>query len=97
MIPLSLLDYEDQGRSTIAAKAMLRLPAGEMVDAWGANKLSGPADDAADGRLAANIASAESIKLRGTPTFIWREADGKEGRSDGMPGNLDALMASLGK
>lgn len=97
VIPLSVLDYEDQGRSTIAAKAMLSLPPADMVAAWSANKLVGPADPAADGRLATNMASAEAIKLRGTPTFIWRGADGKEGRADGLPGNLDALMASLGK
>ncbi len=34
VIPLSVLDYEDQGRSTVAALAMLSLPAGDMVAAW---------------------------------------------------------------
>ncbi len=96
VIPLSVLDYEDQGRSTVAAKAMLSLPADRMVAAWGSNGLNGPADPAADQRLAANMATAQAIGLRGTPTFVWRRADGAEGRSDGMPDNIDALVASLG-
>lgn len=97
VIPVSVLDYEDQGRSTLAAKAMLSLPPNAMVAAWGANKLNGPADPAADARLATNMQSAEAIGLRGTPTFVWRGADGKEGRADGLPDNLGALIASLGR
>lgn len=97
VVPLSVLDYEDQGRSTLAAKAMLSLPAGEMVAAWGANKLTGPADPAAGVRLATNMASAEAIGLRGTPTFLWRTADGKEGRADGLPDNLEAIITAMGK
>ena len=96
VIPLSVLDYEDQGRSTVAAKAMLSLPTNRMVAAWGSNWLNGPVDPAADHRLAANLATAQAIGLRGTPTFVWRRADGTEGRSDGMPDNIDALVASLG-
>ena len=96
VIPLSVLDYEDQGRSTVAAKAMLSLPADRMVAAWGSNGLDGPADPAADRRLAVNMATAQAIGLRGTPTFLWRRADGTEGRADGMPANIDALIASLG-
>jgi len=95
VIPLSVLDYEDQGRSTIAAKAMLSFPPADMVEAWSTNKLTGRADPAASGRLAANMTSAASIGLRGTPTFIWRGTDGKEGRADGLPGNLDALIAAV--
>ena len=96
VIPLSVLDYEDQGRSTLAAKAMLSLPADRMVAAWGSNGLDGPVDPAADQRLAANMATAQAIGLRGTPTFVWRRHDGTEGRSDGIPDNIDALIASLG-
>ena len=97
VVPVSVLDYEDQGRSTLAAKAMLSLPSEAMVAAWAANKLNGPSDPTADARLATNMLSAESIGLRGTPTFVWRGADGKEGRADGLPDNLEALIASLGK
>lgn len=77
VIPLSVLDYEDQGRSTIAAKSMLSFAPADMVDAWSSNKLTGQADSAANDPLAVNMRSAASIGLRGTPTFIWRGADGE--------------------
>jgi thiol:disulfide interchange protein DsbG len=96
VIPISVLDYEDQGRSTTAAKAMLGMAPNAMVEAWRQNKMNGPAEPAADARLAANMAAAAAIGLRGTPTFLWRRADGTEGRSDGLPDQLDALIASLG-
>ena len=96
VIPLSLLDHEDQGRSTSAAKAMLSLSPEAMVEAWASNKLAGSADPAADARLTSNMAAADAISLRGTPTFVWRRADGSEGRSDGLPDRLDILIASLG-
>jgi len=91
-----VLDHEDQGRSTVAAKAMLSLPPDQMVAAWEASKLTGPADQGADSRLASNMAVAEAIALRGTPTFVWRRADGSEGRSDGLPDNLETIIASMG-
>ena len=96
VIPLSVLDHEDQGRSTVAAKAMLSLPPDQMVAAWEASKLTGPADQAAEKRLASNMTVAEAIGLRGTPTFVWRRADGSEGRSDGLPDNLETIIVSMG-
>ena len=38
--------------------------------------------------------AAAAIALRGTPTLIWRKADGTEGRVDGMPTNIEAVLAS---
>ena len=96
VVPLSVLDPEDQGRSTLAAKAMLSLPPDQMIAAWEASKLTGPADPAAGTRLASNMAAAEAIGLRGTPTFVWRRADGSEGRFDGLPDNLATIIASMG-
>jgi len=96
VVPLSVLDPEDQGRSTLAAKAMLSLPPDQMIASWEASKLSGPADPAAGTRLASNMAAAEAIGLRGTPTFVWRRADGSEGRFDGLPDNLETIIASMG-
>ena len=96
VVPLSVLDPEDQGRSTLAAKAMLSLPPDQMIASWEASKLSGPADTAAGTRLASNMAAAEAIGLRGTPTFVWRRADGSEGRFDGLPDNLATIIASMG-
>lgn len=97
VVPISVLDYEDHGRSTIAAKAMLSLPPSEMVYAWTSNKLTDAAGPTSAANLAANMRAAEAIGLRGTPTFLWKTASGKEGRADGLPGNLEAVIAALGK
>lgn len=96
VIPLAVLDHEDQGRSTTAAKAMLSQLPEAMVAAWGSNRLDGPPGADAGERLAANMRAAENIGLRGTPTFVWRKRDGSEGRADGIPGDIDALVASVG-
>lgn len=96
VVPISVLDHEDGGRSTMLAKSMLSLPQDAMVAAWGGNKLTNIAEPAADARLSANLAAASAIGLRGTPTILWRKVDGTEGRAEGLPGNLDALVASMG-
>jgi len=75
---------------------MLSLPPDQMIAAWEARELTGPADKAADARLASNLAVAEAIGLRGTPTFVWRRADGSEGRSDGLPDKLETIIAAMG-
>ena len=67
-----------------------------MVAAWREGKFGGPAGPQADARLAQNITAANAIGLRGTPTFVWRKADGTEGRADGLPKDLAALVASIG-
>ena len=97
VIPVSVLDPEDQGRSTVAAKAMLSLSQEAMVPAWSDNKLGGQAEPVADQRLSNNMAAVAAIGLRGTPTFIWRKPDGTEGRADGLPNDMDALIASVGR
>lgn len=97
VIPLSVLDYEDQGRSTPAAKIMVSEPQGRMVADWVAGSLTGmPAADAG-ALLGRNMAIAGALHLRGTPTFIWRAADGSVGRADGIPPDLNAVIASIGK
>jgi len=98
VIPLSVLDYEDQGRSTIAAKALLSLPAEQMVAAWRDQQTTPlpPAAPDAAARLGRNMAAAEALKLQGTPTLVWRKADGTDGLAVGLPDNLDALIASIG-
>jgi len=57
------------------------------------NEASSP--EAAE-RLRANMAIAQAIGLKGTPTFIWRKPDGTEGRIDGIPVSMDALISSVG-
>jgi thiol:disulfide interchange protein DsbG len=97
VIPLSVLDYEDQGRSTVAAKGLLSMPSGQMVEAW-RNQMTtslptvGPE---ASVQLAKNMAAAEALRLRGTPTFVWEKADGSAGRADGIPNDMDVLIASI--
>jgi len=96
VIPVSVLDPEDGGQSTRSALALLSRPAGELVSAWQAGNVTGtPSPDAPD-RLRANLAIAEAIHLQGTPTFIWRKPDGTEGRLDGIPTNVEELVASVG-
>lgn len=97
VIPVSVLDHEDQGRSTIAAKAMLSLSQEAMVTAWSDNKLGEQALPVADQHLADNMAAVAAIRLRGTPTLVWRKVDGTEARADGLPNDVDALIASIGK
>ena len=97
VIPVSVLDHEDQGRSTVAAKAMLSFSQEAMVAAWSDNKLGEQVGPVADQRLSDNMAAVAAIGLRGTPTFVWRKLDGTEGRADGLPNDVDALIASIGK
>ena len=97
VIALSVLDYEDQGRSTVAAKSLVAMPAGEMVEAW-RNQMTTPlpaVGPEASVQLSKNMAAAEALRLRGTPTFIWEKADGSAGRADGIPNDMDALIASI--
>ena len=96
VVPISLLDYEDQGASTASAKMMVSLPPDSMVEAWIAGKLEGVPDAKAGERLRNNLAAANAIHLRGTPTFLWQTTDGSEGRSDGIPDNLDAMISAVG-
>jgi len=97
VIPVSVLDYEDQGRSTPAAKIMVSEPEDQMVADWVAGSLTGtPSGDAA-ALLRRNMAMARALHLRGTPTFIWQTADGSVGRADGIPPDLNAVIAAIGK
>ena len=95
VIPLSLLDYEDQGRSTSAARMMLGKSRDDMVAAWTANALTGDPDAASAATLQANMVAQESLGLRGTPTFYWRKADGTEGHQAGLPPDFAAMIASI--
>ncbi|MEK8121684.1 hypothetical protein WOB59_00765 [Methylocystis sp. IM4] len=95
IIPLAVLDYEDNGASTPSALAMLSKPAEQMAQAWSRGELNGPASSDAEEKLRQNMAIAEAIGLRGTPTVIWRKADGSEGRIDGLPEDWNAVIASM--
>lgn len=90
-IPVSLLGP----RSTAASRAMLSKGAEHMVDAWISNALNGEAEAASAATLQANMAVSEALALRGTPTFYWRKADGSEGRQEGLPSDIGAMIASI--
>jgi thiol:disulfide interchange protein DsbG len=67
-----------------------------MIAAWAHGDFNGPAGTDAENRLRVNMAASEAIGLRGTPTVIWRKADGSEGRIDGLPEDWNAVIASMG-
>lgn len=97
VIPIAILDHEDGGRSTTSSLAMLSLPPDLMVQAWATGKVDGPAAPDAQAKLAGNRAASEHLALRGTPTLIWRKVDGSDGRADGLPADLNALVASMAR
>ncbi|TPG55999.1 hypothetical protein EAH89_13605 [Roseomonas nepalensis] len=95
VIPVAILDHQNTGRSTIDSLAMLSKPGEQMVAAWSRGDLQGPPAADAAARLRGNMEAARAIGLRGTPTLVWRRPDGTEGRQDGMPSDVDALVASM--
>jgi thiol:disulfide interchange protein DsbG len=96
VVPVAVLDPEDRGQSTQSALALLSKPPGQLVAAWQAGAMSGgPSPEAAE-RLRANMAIARAIGLKGTPTFIWGKTGGTEGRIDGIPIDIGALVSSVG-
>ena len=96
LIPLSILDSEDNGLSTEHALDLVSTPPDQMLAAWEAGQyVAGAASEAAP-KLATNMAAAAASQVRGTPTFFWRKSDGGQGRLDGVPNNMGALVAALG-
>ena len=95
VVPVALLDHQNAGRSTADSLAMLSRPAEQMVQAWSRGDLRAPPTPEAAARLQGNMAAFNAIGLRGTPTLVWRRADGSEGRQDGMPSDIDALVSSM--
>ena len=97
IIPISVLDYEDQNQSTPAALALLSKGSDQMVSAWERQDYGSTGGPEVSARLRTNLEAAQAIGLRGTPTLVWRKPDGSEGRIDGMPNDWQALMASVGE
>lgn len=96
VIPLSVLDYEDRGQSTRSALALLSNEPGQIVNAWQSGSENNAPNADARNLLGKNMAIAEAIGLKGTPTFLWRKPDGPEGRLDGLPADVPAFIASIG-
>lgn len=96
VIPISVLDYEDHGLSTPAAKIMVGEPPDQMVADWTSGSLKGTPPANAPALLQRNMEVAAALHLKGTPTLIWRESDGASGRADGVPPDFNAVIASIG-
>jgi thiol:disulfide interchange protein DsbG len=95
IVPISILDYETNGQSTPAAEALLSQDPARMAEAWDHHSFRAPASQEAPALLQKNNRIAEEIGLKGTPTLIWRKADGTTGEIDGIPKNWEASIAEV--
>ena len=95
IIPLSVLDYEDNGQSTRSALALLSDAPDQIVRAWQSGSVDNTPDAAARARLANNMAVAQAVSLKGTPMFWWQGADGKTSHFDGVPPDASTFVAGL--
>jgi thiol:disulfide interchange protein DsbG len=95
IVPISILDHEDNGMSTRAALALLSNPLEHMASLWMQRNFGGQPTAEAAAKLQKNGQISEAIKLTGTPTFLFRKPDGSEGRLDGMPTDIKALLAEV--
>lgn len=96
IVPLSILDYEDQGASTQAALSLLSKPSNQIAPAWQARDMSDAPSAVGQARLRLNMQIAEALQAKGTPILIWRKPDGGESRIDGLPANIAEMLSSLG-
>jgi thiol:disulfide interchange protein DsbG len=95
IVPISILDYETNGQSTSAAESLLSQNSERMAEAWDHQNFRTQPSQDAPRLLENNNAIAERIGLKGTPTLIWRKADGSAGELDGVPKNWDTLIAEV--
>ena len=95
LVPISILDYEDNGQSTPAAQSLLSQNPARMAEAWDHQNFRLAPSESAPALLEKNNRMAEEISLHGTPTLVWRKADGSAGEIDGIPKNWDALIAEV--
>jgi thiol:disulfide interchange protein DsbG len=95
IVPISILDYETNGQSTPAAESLLSQDSARIAEAWDHQNFRTQPSQDAPRLLQNNNAIAEQIGLKGTPTLIWRKADGSAGELDGVPKNWDTLIAEV--
>ena len=95
IVPISILDYETNGQSTPAAESLLSQDPARMAEAWDHQSFRAPASPEAPALLQKNNRIAEEIGLKGTPTLVWRKADGTAGEIDGIPKSWEALIAEV--
>ena len=96
VIPLSVLDYEDNGQSTRSALALLSDAPDRIVPAWQSGNESNTPSADAQALLERNMQIAEAVALKGTPMLWWRSPDGSAAHLDGVPTNVPQFIASLG-
>ena len=95
VIPLSVLDYEDNGQSTRSALALLSDAPDQIVGAWQSGSENNTPDPSAQARLANNMAIAQAVGLKGTPMFWWQGANGTTSHFDGVPPDVSSFIAGL--
>ncbi|MCB8883025.1 hypothetical protein ACELLULO517_22445 [Acidisoma cellulosilytica] len=95
IIPLSVLDYEDNGQSTRSALALLSDSPDQIVGAWQSGSENNTPDPAAQDRLANNMVIANAVGLKGTPMFWWQGANGTPNHFDGVPPDVSSFIAGL--
>jgi thiol:disulfide interchange protein DsbG len=95
VIPLSVLDYEDNGQSTRSALALLSDSPDQIVGAWQSGSENNTPDPAATARLANNMAIAQAVGLKGTPMFWWQSANGSTNHLNGQPPDVQAFISGL--
>ncbi len=101
LVPVAINDHENGGASTPAAMQMLSAPSQEMARAWRrisdvGHAVSGQEPDAsASAELTLNLAAAHAVKMRGTPTLIWKDKTGTSRQETGMPDDIAQFLASL--
>ena len=96
IIPLSILDSEDNGLSTRSARGLISAGRDGMVQAWETDHMPDGEGPEVSSKLDGNMQAAAAAQVRGTPTFVWRKPDGSEGRVDGTPNNVGAMIAAIG-
>ena len=96
IIPLSILDSEDNGLSTRSARGLISAGRDGMVQAWETGHMPNGEGPEVTSKLDVNMQAAAAAQVRGTPTFVWRKPDGSEGRVDGIPSDVGAMIAAIG-
>lgn len=103
LLPIAINDHENSHASTPAATALLSTVPYEMQARWQeiidlhhvADDM--PRTDEAALHLQQNMAVANAIGVRGTPTFIWRDKTGASHVTEGLPRDVEQLIRELGR
>lgn len=103
LVPISINDHENGGASTSAALELLSVLPSAMGGAWtriialgGGEPDVAPSDTAA-AALTLNLAAAHAIQTQGTPTLVWRDAQGSVHEQAGAPDDIGQFVDSLAR